>query len=75
MPRHTERSLYRRLARASGETIRTLQNRGFQLVDDVESRAVFHDEETVFDRAPLFIDWDELDGRFGVGVQPLARAS
>ncbi len=46
----TQADLEREVAQATGETLSTIQSRGFSLVD-------------IHDRRPQTVDWDALDER------------
>jgi hypothetical protein len=51
--------LDRAVARATGETRDTISRLGFSIADPL---VVHHDPEAC-QRAPLVVDWDELDAR------------
>ena len=53
----TQTQLDRAVAEVTGETLCTVRNRGFGIADPPE---VNFDPEP-HDRAPLVVDWDELD--------------
>ena len=57
----TQRDLDRQVARATGETVSTIRNMGFGLVE-------------MPDPEPLIVDWDELDNqRVSVAPQSAPR--
>ena len=47
------------VSRATGETVREIRRRGFNLADPPEA---FYDPEPFF-RPPQIVDWDELDSQ------------
>jgi len=58
-----QNELNRAVARATGESVRTIAKMGFGLLDDPP-----------VEREPLVVDWDELEAqRVGVLPQPRCR--
>ena len=55
----TQAELNRAVARATGETVKTIADRGFVLLEPAPD-----------DHEPLVVDWDELDQRRRVPVFP-----
>jgi hypothetical protein len=55
----TQRELNRAVARATGETVETIQRVGFLLADPVVDRANPDDDQF----GPYVLDWDELHAR------------
>ena len=47
------------VAAMTGETLCTVQQRGFGIADPSE----VHFDPEPFDRLPLLVDWDEVDAR------------
>lgn len=56
----TRRELFRQVARATGESARTIARRGFSLVEDVADMTEYEP-----DRPPLVVDWDLVQGHCG----------
>ena len=56
----TQAELDREISRVTGESLSTIRNRGFSLVEPPESE-------------PLTVDWDELEAN-RVGIFPIGRS-
>ena len=54
----SQRELEEEVARATGESLRTIQRRGFNLEMSLDE-----DDEPVIYRMPQIVDWDALEHR------------